>query len=229
MGRNNLKNTSNSLGKINSRKPERTNIMKGRIAPTLLLGLLLTLTSSAVAQTGFSDNFEIKPFWTILDNAGTGSVTLDNTLAHSGVESVQVNTGSFGGQEALSHSFTAPLHGTVSVWVYYSNVTSTGYKQLDIFDGPAFSDGDYLLYIDWGDLQTYVRDSSGATTLVAPAQSTGWHKWTFSSVSSRVKIKIDSVEVFGQPVDFPFQTVNLQQCCLAGSAFFDDFKFLPAS
>jgi hypothetical protein len=229
MNRNNWKNSSNSLGKLNSRKPERINIMKGRIAPALLLGLLLTLTNFAIAQKGFTDNFEIKPFWTIVDHAGTGSVILDSTLVHGGIESVQVSTDSFGGVEALSHSFPSPLYGTVSVWVYYSNVTSTGYKQLDIFDGPAFSESDYLMYIDWGDLRTYVRDSSGATTLLAHALSTGWHNWTFSSVPGGVKIKIDGVKVLGQSVDFAFQTVNLQQCCLAGSAFFDDFKFIPAN
>jgi hypothetical protein len=195
----------------------------------LLLNLLLTVGGSAVAQTSFSDNFELKPFWTIVDQAGTGSVNLDSTFVHGGVESVQVTTDSFGGVEALSHSFPSPLYGTVSVWVYYSNTTSTGYKQLDIFDGLAFSGSDYLLYIDWGNLQTYVRDSSGATTLLAPAQSTGWHKWTFSSTSgvTIVTIRIDNKKVLTQAVDFAFQTVNLQQCCLAGSAFFDDFSFIP--
>ena len=203
--------------------------MKGRIAPTLLLGLLLTLTNFAMAQKSFTDNFEIKPFWTIVDHAGIGSVILDNTFAHSGIESVQVETDSYGGVEALSHSFPAPLYGNVSVWVYYSNVMSTGYKQLDIFDGPAYSGSDYNLYIDWGDLQTYVKDSNNATTLLAPPLSTGWHNWTFSSVPGTVKIKIDGVKVLGQSVDFAFETVNLQQCCLAGSAFFDDFKFNPAN
>jgi ABC-type oligopeptide transport system ATPase subunit len=41
-------------------------------------------------------------------------------------------------------------------------------------------------------------------------------------------IRIDGEKVLTQPVDFAFQTVNLQQCCLAGSAFFDDFRFTPS-
>jgi hypothetical protein len=111
----------------------------------------------------------IKPWWTIVDISGSGSVNLDTTFAHSGIQSVEVNTtDSNGGQEALSHSFHSPLYGTVSVWVYYSNTTSTGYKQLDIFHDLGFSGIDYLLYIDWGNLQTYVRDSHGNTTLLAP-------------------------------------------------------------
>jgi hypothetical protein len=202
--------------------------MNIRIVPTLLLSLLLTVGGSALAQTSFSDNFEIKPFWTILDHAGTGSVILESTLVHGGIESVQVSTDSFGGVEALSHSFPSPLFGTVSVWVYYSNTTSTGYKELDIFDGPAFSESDYNVYIDWGDLQTYVNDSNNVTTLLAGPLSTGWHKWTFSSASGMVTIRIDNKKVLTQAVDFAFQTVNLQQCCLAGSAYFDDFSFIPA-
>jgi hypothetical protein len=203
--------------------------MNIRIVPTLLLSLLLTVSVTAVAQARFTDNFEapiINQFWTIVDHAGSGSVNLDTTFAHSGTQSVQVNTDSFGGQEALSHSFPSPLYGSVSVWVYYSNTTSTGYKQLDIFAGTAFSSSDYLIYIDWGDLQTYVRDSNGATTLLVPVQSTGWHQWTFASVSGGVTIKIDDENVFTRPVPFAFKTVNLQQCCLAGSAFFDDFRIL---
>jgi hypothetical protein len=101
------------------------NVMKVRIGPMLLLTLLLTVGGSALAQTSFSDNFEIKPFWKILDHAGTGSVILDSTLVHGGIESVQVSTDSFGGVEALSHSFPSPLYGTVSVWVYYSNTPSS--------------------------------------------------------------------------------------------------------
>jgi hypothetical protein len=203
--------------------------MKFRMGPIVLLNLLLTVGGSAVAQTAFSDNFEIKPFWTIVDQAGTGSVILDSTFVHGGTESVQVSTESFGGVEALSHSFPSPLHGTVSVWVYYSNVTSTGYKQFDIFDGPASSGLDFNVYIDWGDLQTYVNDSNNVTTLLKGPLSTGWHKWTFSSAPGMVTIRIDNKKVLTQAVDFAFQTVNLQQCCLAGSAFFDDFRFVPGN
>jgi hypothetical protein len=203
--------------------------MNIRIAPTLLLSLLFTVGRSAVAQAPFTDNFDgstINSFWTIVDLAGNGSVNLDTAFAHSGTQSVQVNnTDSSGGQEALSHSFQFPLYGTVSVWVYYSNITDTGYKQLDIFEGSESSGSDYLLYIDWGDLQTYLRDSSGVTTLLVPAQSTGWHKWKFSSASDGVTVRIDDRTIFTQPVGFAFQTVNLQQCCLAGTAFFDDFSF----
>ncbi len=187
---------------------------------------------SAVAQTPFTDDFEdpaINPFWTILDQAGSGSVNLDTAFAHGGNQSVEVHTDSFGGVEALLHSFQSPAYGTVSVWVYYSNTTATGYKMLDIFNGPASSGSDYNLYIDWGNLETYVKDSSGASRIVAPPQSTGWHNWTFSSMPSGVTIEIDGVQVFTQPVAFAFQTVQLRQCCLAGSAFFDDFRFTSAT
>jgi Bacterial Ig-like domain (group 3) len=204
-----------------------------KIAPyVFLLSLLLMICSPALAQKAYTDKFEapsINPFWTILDHAGTGSVNLDTDLAHSGKQSVEVTTESYGGVEALSHSSPSPLYGTVSVWVYYANVYGTGYKQLDIFAGPAFSGNDYNLYIDWGDLQTYLYDSSGALHVLAPDQSTGWHQWFFSSVSGGVTIKIDGATVFTQTTPFTFQTVNLQQCCDAGSAFFDDFSFAPAA
>jgi len=76
-----------------------------KITPAVLLGVLLALYGSARAQEPFTDKFEgstINSFWTILDSTGIGSDSLDTAFVHRGKQSIQLNTGSSGGIEALS-------------------------------------------------------------------------------------------------------------------------------
>jgi hypothetical protein len=191
----------------------------------------LALYGSARAQGSFTDNFEgstINSFWTVLDTAGNGSASVDTALAHRGKQSIQLTTtASNGGIEALSHTFPSPLYGAVSVWVYYDNVPTTGYRQLALFPGAEPDGPDYLIYLDWGTLQTYLVDINGNTSQLVPPLKTGWHQWTFSTAPKRVTFKIDNVAVFSRQVGFAFQNINVQQCCLPGSSFFDDFAFHP--
>ena len=78
---------------------------------------VVVVCASARAQTAFSDGFEgttLNPFWAMEVFASSGSVNLSNAFAHSGTQSVQVNTTVFGGAVVLAHHFPSPLYGTVS-------------------------------------------------------------------------------------------------------------------
>src|SRR5438046_1171879 len=94
------------------------------------------------------------------------------------------------------------------------------------------------MWLDWGNLTTnlYYPSTDPATGSVTtqyaflyPQQtSPGWRQWTIAFLPSGLQVQIDGTTVFTGPASFAFDIVSLSECCIAGTAVFDDFSFTPA-
>lgn len=201
--------------------------------PNGVLDMVGTFTLHvATAPQNFSDGFEaatINPFWTsLVTGTDGGLVHLTNTIAHTGSQSIELDTSGTFAQSYLSHNFSSPIYGTAQVWVY-DNTPYTGYKILMIYNGTDGPGTAYHIYLDWGEQQTHLyypaTSTTWANTVLLPAQtSKTWHLWTFTSAPSGVTIQIDGATVFTQAINFPFDTIRFSQQGGAGAAFFDDFS-----
>ncbi len=189
------------------------------------------------AQSCATDNFEEgtlnSSFWTTeTTGPGTASVQLGT---YNGEPSVELETFAYGTGEFITHSLTSSAYGTVSVMVYYDNIYANGYKLLDLYSGSDAPPSSYHIYIDWGDLATYLYypttppSGTWALTQLVPPKSTGWHQWTFASTPNGVTIQIDGATVFTQPIGFAFSAITLGTFGVAGSAYFAAFSFCPTS
>jgi hypothetical protein len=101
------------------------------------------LEGRSLLSGGFSDSFEgasINPFWSILNRSG--SVSLSSNKAHTGSQSVRLDTTSTSQNKLveLFHQFDAKSYGDTSVWFYDTGagLSSSNYIEFEVTDR-AFS------------------------------------------------------------------------------------------
>jgi hypothetical protein len=195
----------------------------------ILVGLSLVVPMhSADAQNAFTDGFNLKPFWTIVEQ--NGKLALVSDVTHAGNLALRLTSAS-GGQRYIwvAHTFPTPKKGTVSVWFYDTGAgTETLYAGIyanydDSRGGPS------LNVADWNATHYVWAGPGVGETPTSVARTNGWHEFKLELTPTAFNAYIDRVLVGSIPGDFSFNNVRLQ---LSGpfwrpnaTFYFDDFRF----
>ena len=221
--------------------------IRGLIARLRFAGCVLSLVLAASqARAGFIDGFEgstIDPFWS--SYIVNGSITLSSDVAHSGTQSAKFSSnGVFNNRyEWLFHTFSTPVYGTASVWIYdtgagvpssnyigfyITNDSQNFYAALSTFDygfaggGPGRGD-----QYDYG--------TSGPPPFVAASgvdRTLAWHQYEIIDLPQTLTIKLDGATLYEQAGGTPFDTIRLASQAPgfrpAFDQYYDDFVFSVA-
>lgn len=205
--------------------------------------LLATGTPAVRAGVVFTDGFEgatLDPFWTT--SIQSGSIAFDNTLVHSGSQSIRLSSTDTGLDKgiALQHLFAAPVYGQASVWFFDTGAdeSSSNYIAMALSNTGT---GTYSMLVAYdygfagggpgrGDQYNLADSPFSGTTLASGIDRTkDWHQYTINSTPTGLTMSIDGVEVYSRAGDTPFDHIQLS---LSGPSWrpswttaFDDFEF----
>ena len=192
---------------------------------------LLSASISSIAQsTVFTDDFEsasLNPFWSI--SASGGSVIFPSTAqAHTGSQSVQINSLAGVTKHVFLEHDLAPSYGHVSVWLYDNGADLSSANYMGLFLGsmlvPTF---DYDLGANNGGHYNY--QIGGGPSIASPIDRTvGWHQFAFDSTESALKLSIDGTVVYAGAGGRPITALQIGEYGPAfrpaWSSYFDDFQ-----
>lgn len=170
----------------------------------------------------FADSFEaptFNPFWTKSEQSGT--ITPSAGCAHTGNQCAKFTTTQTSQDKwlFLSHSFSPPAFGRVTVWMedLGANVSSSNYafltlqntslqmiSDIGVYDydlGPG-NGGDVYYYRNW------VSTSQGPKSSGIDRTPT-WHKWEITSLPNLHTVAVDGTVLFSGAGGVPFDTVHL--------------------
>lgn len=193
----------------------------------ILVGLFTGF--SAWADAAFTDDFEaasINPFWTVVQTRGT--VLPSSTTAHGGQQAVKMTRTTSGQLDLqLTHTFSTPQYGTVSVWLYYDAGASyyssfnLGNSVLGITSGVGVQ--------DWDGSHFYYSAFNLTSSTVA--RSGGWHLITLNTTPISQTISLDGNAIYSgtNSVGFDSITITTSGPGGSGSYYYDDFTFTPLS
>jgi hypothetical protein len=195
----------------------------GVLAGTMLL--FSPQARAALFPDGFENESTISNFWT---KTGPGSVTLTNSLAHSGTTSADIAVSStFPWNAGISHSFGSEVTGSASVFMY-SNLTGSG-SSADLAITRANGDTANIQALGTGGFQARVCTGAGQTPLCengvfASGADVKWHQFEIDTDEHGITIKLDGIALVNDPSIDAFQQVSVGVWgSPSGSADFDDF------
>jgi hypothetical protein len=219
-------------------------LAKLRLIVPLMFCVVAWSTVSEASGIAFSDGFEgpsIDPFWTVVQQFGT--VSLTTAQAHTGTQSVAFSSASGGQRELhLEHTFVSSLIGDVSLYFFDAAPgQETLYEQLVLRDSTTSSyfaigtqDYDANCYValastpggDFGPNANCGAFPQTNTTNVL--RTSGWHLLDINIQAGGVSFGIDGNQVFAQAGAFTFDMVDFYANGPAfrpnTTAYFDDFN-----
>ncbi|MFN7920916.1 MAG: hypothetical protein U0Q16_12510 [Bryobacteraceae bacterium] len=198
----------------------------------------------SAATISFTDGFEaaaIDPFWSVSQQLG--SISLSSSQAASGSQSLRFSSVSGGQRELiLSHDFSGPLKGTVSLSFYDSQPGSqTLYELFVLSQSPIVTQSTASAGVLDYDAFCYIA-SAGLTgpnkncgvfpqlTTTDVARTQGWHRFVLTVGANTITVSIDGAVVHSSNQNLTFDRVEFHMFGPGGrpntNAFIDDFSIL---
>jgi hypothetical protein len=191
-----------------------------------LLGALavygLSMTFVA-AQSTITDSFEgttLDPSWfTVLNH---GSIFPSTSQAHSGTQSVQLNTSAFPGDSVEMHqNLNTPGYGQVSVWLYDSGAGLSQAANVNFFVGNNTTAWSLLGSPAFATYQ-YVLGSSGFHD-TGIGRTQGWHQFSAESIPGLLALAVDGTLVYSSSDGQPFSYSGFRMWGAPWQSNWDDF------
>ena len=190
---------------------------------------LAATTVFAADPAAFTDDFEagtLNSFWaTTIQN---GTLTLNTNQVHAGSQAVLFNGSGSGQKEIdLTHTFSTPQYGRVSVWVY-------DYKDYIYFTlfakNTALGTSATIGVQDWDGSGYYYGPFSGTGGKTPFGRTVGWHHFTIKATTAALTIEIDDQVMYSGSGGVPFDQIILHlQGPGTGRVSWDEFSFEAAA